>query len=50
METSKIKSILYCQESMCRSYDQGLIIEEPLSIRVDGEPYSVVMRTPGEEI
>lgn len=29
---------------------QELIIEEPLSIRVDGKPYSVVMRTPGDEI
>lgn len=25
-------------------------MEEPLAIRVEGEPYSVVMRTPGEEI
>lgn len=50
METSKIKNILFCREDMCRSYDQGLIIEEPLSIRIEGEPYSVVMRTPGEEV
>jgi FdhD protein len=28
---------------------QELITEEPLSIHVDGKPYSVVMRTPGEE-
>jgi FdhD protein len=27
-----------------------LLGEEPLSIRVEGKPYSVVMRTPGEEI
>jgi FdhD protein len=27
-----------------------LIGEEPLLIRVDGEPYTVVMRTPGEEM
>ncbi|MFW5908074.1 MAG: formate dehydrogenase accessory sulfurtransferase FdhD [Desulfosalsimonas sp.] len=26
------------------------IVEEPLSIRVEGNPYSVVMRTPGDEI
>jgi FdhD protein len=30
--------------------DRELILEEPLSIRVEGEPYAVVMRTPGEEI
>ncbi|MCF8024282.1 MAG: formate dehydrogenase accessory sulfurtransferase FdhD [Desulfobacteraceae bacterium] len=29
---------------------RDLIIEEPLSIRVAGSPYSVVMRTPGDEI
>jgi len=27
-----------------------LVAEEPLSIRVDGSPYAVVMRTPGDEI
>ncbi len=27
-----------------------LIAEEPLSIRIQGKPYAVVMRTPGEEI
>ena len=32
-----------------RRADRELIIEEPLSIRVDGKPYSVVMRTPGDE-
>ena len=30
--------------------DQLLIVEEPLSIRIEGAPYSVVMRTPGDEI
>ena len=30
--------------------DHELIMEEPFLIRVDGKPYSVVMRTPGEEI
>lgn len=29
--------------------DQDLIVEEPLSLRVQGRPYSVVMRTPGDE-
>ena len=27
-----------------------IITEEPLSIRVQGNPYAVVMRTPGEEL
>jgi FdhD protein len=30
--------------------DQALLGEEPLSIRVQGNPYSVIMRTPGDEI
>lgn len=29
---------------------QKLIEEEPLAIRVDGKPYTVMMRTPGEEV
>lgn len=33
-----------------QTQDQLLIIEEPLSIRIEGAPYSVVMRTPGDEI
>src|SRR5512139_778289 len=32
-----------------RSAKLDLILEEPLSIRVQGQPYSVVMRTPGDE-
>ena len=33
-----------------QSVSIDLIGEEPLSIRIDGKPYSVVMRTPGDEI
>ena len=32
------------------SKQERLLREEPLSIRVEGNPYAVVMRTPGEEI
>lgn len=35
---------------VCRSDAVELIGEEPLLIRIDAKPYSVVMRTPGEEI
>ena len=35
---------------MCRTSPVELIGEEPLLIRVEGKPYSVVMRTPGEEL
>ncbi|MFZ3048181.1 MAG: formate dehydrogenase accessory sulfurtransferase FdhD [Desulfatirhabdiaceae bacterium] len=30
--------------------NRDLIEEEPLSIRIDGKPYTVVMRTPGDEL
>jgi FdhD protein len=30
--------------------DLELVSEEPLMIRIDGEPYTVVMRTPGQEV
>lgn len=33
-----------------KSFTQKLIGEEPLSIRIQGNPYSVIMRTPGDEI
>jgi FdhD protein len=29
--------------------ESGLVIEEPLEIRIDGQPVAVLMRTPGEE-
>ena len=29
--------------------NQNLLSEEPLSIRIEGKPYAVVMRTPGDE-
>jgi len=41
---------IHCKNGDCRNGDHELIREEPLLIRVDGKPYSVVMRLPGEEI
>lgn len=35
---------------VCRNSLHELIGEEPLLIRIDQKPYSVVMRTPGEEV
>jgi FdhD protein len=42
--------MIRCAEGVCRNDQHKLIQEEPLMIRVDGKPYSVVMRTPGEEM
>ena len=43
-------SVISYEGSGCRTYEQELIVEEPLAIRIEGEPYSVIMRTPGKEI
>ena len=43
-------SVIRCEKGLCRNSDLELIQEEPLLIRVEGKPYSVVMRTPGDEI
>lgn len=42
--------VLRCKEGTCLSNSILLIGEEPLLIRINGKPYSVVMRTPGDEI
>lgn len=42
--------VISCQKGHCLESDHELIQEEPLLIRVEGKPYSVVMRMPGEEI
>lgn len=39
-----------CRGEVCRTNPLELIGEEPLLIRIDEKPYSVVMRTPGEEL
>ena len=50
MNSYKSASTISYEESSCRAYEQELIVEEPLAIRIEGKPYSVVMRTPGKEI
>jgi len=42
--------VIRYERGVCRSSFHELIGEEPLLIRIDEKPYSVVMRTPGEEI
>lgn len=49
MDRSPIHSVLHWKKNGSTSSDHELIQEEPLSIRVQGKPYSVVMRTPGDE-
>ncbi len=47
---TKFYQSLRCKNGNCRTSPLELIGEEPLLIRVDDNPYSVVMRTPGEEL
>jgi FdhD protein len=42
--------VIRYERGVCRNSVHELIGEEPLLIRIDGKPYSVVMRTPGEEL
>jgi FdhD protein len=42
--------MLLHENGVIQEREQALIMEEPLSIRIDGKPYSVVMRTPGDEL
>lgn len=50
METFLEHEVLYWDQKDNTSSKHRLIGEEPLSIRVEGKPYSVVMRTPGDEL
>ncbi|SLM31824.1 FdhD [Desulfamplus magnetovallimortis] len=50
----KKRSVLFCHlsknsEASLIEQQLELVIEEPLSINVQGQTYSVIMRTPGEE-
>ncbi len=44
------KSVTRCHNNTSNVIRQNIIEEEPLLIRVGGQPYSVVMRTPGKEL
>lgn len=54
MATKEFVKVLHITESASHEENieltMELIAEQPLMIRVEGAPYSVVMRTPGEEI
>ena len=50
MNTTIDQQIIHWDRTSHKPYQKALLGEEPLSIRVQGNPYSVVMRTPGNEI
>lgn len=48
--TYREHKVLFWERTSEASTSHKLIGEEPLSIRIQGKPYSVMMRTPGDEI
>jgi len=50
LESDAPHNAILWSETGEKTAPQRLIGEEPLSIRVQGNPYAVVMRTPGDEI
>ena len=50
MENARKQPMVLHENGTVQTRDQALILEEPLSIRIEGKPYSVVMRTPGDEL
>lgn len=50
MTASQDANVILFNAGGRQSAAQALVREEPLSIRVEGKPYVVVMRTPGDEI
>ena len=50
MTDSTFHKTLIFKDNAFKTIDRELILEEPLSMRIDGNPYAVVMRTPGDEI
>jgi FdhD protein len=50
MENSRQQNMILFENGTRQIRKQALILEEPLSIRIEGNPYSVVMRTPGDEL
>ncbi|MDM8543828.1 formate dehydrogenase accessory sulfurtransferase FdhD [Desulfococcaceae bacterium HSG9] len=49
-KNTEFYQVLRCKKDACRTSSIELIGEEPLLIRIDDKPYTVVMRTPGEEL
>jgi len=50
LDTSISHKTIHWDEESDSCFEDRIVTEEPLSIRLQGNPYSVVMRTPGEEM
>jgi FdhD protein len=49
LNTTTQHQIIHWDTESNKGKEKDLLGEEPLSIRIQGNPYSVVMRTPGDE-
>ncbi len=49
MIKSQLSKITFYKNGELHEETHELIAEEPLAIRIEGQPYAVVMRTPGDE-
>lgn len=49
-KNTKFYQVHRCKKGDCNTSPLEFIGEEPFLIRIDDKPYSVVMRTPGEEV
>jgi FdhD protein len=50
LDTTIQHQVVHWDQTTSKPKEKKLLGEEPLSVRVQGNPYSVVMRTPGDEI
>ena len=50
MDRSVDRQAIRCKAGAKTTEDVPLVVEEPLEIRVNGEPLAVLMRTPGDEL
>ena len=49
MSNSGNHKVIFWDQGAYKTIGNRLVGEEPLSIRLEGKPYSVIMRTPGDE-
>ena len=50
LNTTIHHQLIHWDTAAKKEKDKDLLREEPLSVRIQGNPYSVMMRTPGDEI
>ncbi len=49
MEPVIARAVLLQEQAETRELQASVVAEEPLEIRINGDPYAVIMRTPGHE-